>query len=384
MTQPDEEPPGVLVVYNVSHELAKGEPQDMIAELGVVTCARAVSKALEEAGYRVVLVPLQTELEAALAPYPPTEYVIFNLGEGLEGRLFEEARIAWALEAMGYRLTGSDGYAISQAVHKARTKALLAATGVPTPPWRVFRDPGEVPDAPLPGLPFPLIVKPVAEDASLGVGPEAVVHNPEALRRRVAYVVERYRQAALAESFILGREFNVSVWGEPPQVLPLAEIDFSAFFDPLECIVSFAAKWLENSFEYHHTPAVCPADVEPCLGGLIAETALRAYEIIGCRGYGRVDMRVADGVPYVLEVNANPDLSPDAGFARAACAAGYDYTAMTTHILSLALRQGDIYDYTSYEARSGSPLSHSDRCGDLYPDRDRLRRRVAASLSEPA
>lgn len=384
MTQSDEEPPGVLVVYNISQELAKGEPQDIIAELGVIACARAVSGALEEAGYRVVPVPLQTDLEAALTSYPPTEYVVFNLGEGLEGRLFEEARIAWALEAMGYRFTGSDGYAISRAVHKARTKALLAAAGVPTPPWRVFRDPAEVPDAPLPDLPFPLIVKPVAEDASLGVGPEAIVHNPEALRRRVAYVVECYRQTAMAESFISGQEFNVAVWSEPPQVLPLAEIDFSAFSDPLECIVSFAAKWLEDSFEYHHTPVVCPADVEPGLGELIAETALRAYEIIGCRGYARVDMRVADNVPYVLEVNPNPDLSPDAGFARAACAAGYDYTAMATHILSLALRQGDIYDYKSYGERSGSYLSHSDRCRNLYPDRDFLRTRVVASLSDPA
>jgi len=94
MTQSDEEPPGVLVIYNASQELVKGEPQDMIAELGVIACAQAVSRALKEAGYRVVPVPLQTELESALAPYPPTEYVIFNLGEGLEGRLFEEARIA--------------------------------------------------------------------------------------------------------------------------------------------------------------------------------------------------------------------------------------------------------------------------------------------------
>jgi len=380
----DEEPPGVLVLYNVSRELAKGEPQDMIAELGVVACAQAVSRALEEVGYRVVLVPLQTELETALAPYPPARYVIFNFGEGLEGRLFEEARIAWAIEAMGYRFTGSDGYAISQAVHKARAKALLAAAGIPTPPWKIFHDPAEVPDTPLPDLPFPLIVKPVAEDASLGVGPEAIVHDPGALRRRVAYVVRCYRQAALVEAFVRGREFNISVWGDPPQVLPLAEIDFSAFSNPLECIVSFAAKWLEDSFEYHHTPVVCPAEVEPWLGELIAETALRAYELLGCRGYARVDMRVADGVPYVLEVNPNPDLSPDAGFARAARAAGYDYTAMVTYILSLALRQGDVYDYMGYGERSRSYPGRSDRDRDFYPDRDCLRRRVVASVFDPA
>jgi D-alanine-D-alanine ligase len=380
----DQEPPGVIVLYNASDKLVKGEPRDLLAEQGVIACAQAVTDAFQKAGYHVAQVPIYNDVELALISYPPTRWVVFNLGEGLKGRLFEEARIAWALEAMGYRFTGSNGYTISWALHKPRTKALLAEAGVPTPPWKVFRDPAEVPSAPLPNLPFPLIVKPVAEDASLGIGPEAVVHNPEALRRRVAYVVKCYRQAVLAESFILGREFNVSVWNEPPQVLPLAEIDFSAFCDPLECIVSFAAKWLEDSFEYHHTPVICPANVEPWLGELIAETALRAYEMIGCRSYARVDMRVADGVPYVLEVNPNPDLSPDAGFARAARAAGYDYTAMTTYILSLALCQGDVYDYTSYEGRSGGPLSYSDRCGDLYPNRNRLRRRVAASLSDPA
>jgi D-alanine-D-alanine ligase len=334
-----EGPLGVIVLYNASDGLVKGEPRDMLAERGVVACARAIAEALQEAGCQVVQVPILSDVESALAPYAPTRWLIFNLGEGLGGRLFEEARIAWALEAMGYRFTGASGEAIARSTHKAQTKSLLLANGVATPPWWLFRHPDEV-DALAAELSFPLIVKPVAEDASIGVGPDAVVHTSQALRERVAYVVERYCQAALAEGFVAGREFNVALWGNPPQALPLAEIDFSAFADPYARIVSFAAKWEEQAFEYHHTPALCPAPVDDGLGWRIVATARRAWTAVGCGGYARVDMRLgADGVPYVVEVNCNPDLSPDAGFYNTARVAGYTYAGMAMHILDIAGNQ---------------------------------------------
>ena len=197
---------------------------------------------------------------------------------------------------------------------------------------------------------FPLIVKPVAEDASIGVGPGAVVHTARALCERVAYVVERYRQAALAEIFVDGREFNISVWGDPPQVLPLAEIDFAAFDDPYARIVSFAAKWEVDSFEYCHTPVLCPASVDPGLGDHVSDVARRAWTTIGCRGYARVDMRLGErDILHVVEVNCNPDLSPDAGFCRAARAAGYSYEDMVVHIAEIARRQHDAYDRVGFE-----------------------------------
>ncbi len=377
----DEEPPGVVVLYNHSQGLMKGEPCDLLAEQGVIACAHAVAQALEVAGHRVALVPIYTDVELALASYSPLDWVVFNLGEGLEGRLFEEARIAWALEAMGYSFTGSGGDAIARSTHKGRAKALLAAAGVPTPTWQVFFNPAEVEEVTVAALPFPLIVKPVAEDASLGVGPEAVVHTPAALRARVAYLVERYRQGALAEQFIAGREFNISLWGDPPEVLPLAEIDFSAFADPFQQIVSFAAKWEEDSFAYHHTPVVCPASVAPVLRDLIIATAKRAWGAIGCRGYARVDMRVAaDGTPYVVEVNCNPDISPEAGFFRAARAAGYDYVGMVAHILKFALRQCDIYDYESERARRFTDSATDGRRWRFQARRSGLRPGIVGRL----
>jgi D-alanine-D-alanine ligase len=329
-----ENPPGVVVLYNESLHLIKGEPHDMLAENGVIACAIAVAEALSPT-YNVVKVPIHTDVEIALASYPPSQWVIFNLGEGVEGRLFEIARIAWALEAMGYCFTGAGGEAIARTTHKALTKATLSQAGIPTPRGWLMRDTSDVSG----GYDFPLIVKPVAEDASLGIGPEAIVHDLESLRRRVNYIVECYRQAALVEEFISGREFNISIWGDPPEVLPLYEIDFSDFADPCAQIVSFAAKWEPDTFDYNHTPGICPASVSPELGDSITEIALGAWSALDCRGYARVDIRVDENEkPYVVEVNCNPDLSPDAGFFRATQAAGYSYPEMVTKILQLASR----------------------------------------------
>jgi len=193
----DRKPLGVVVLYNASDKLFKGEARDFLAEQGVITCAQAVADALQVAGYHVAQVPFYNDVELALAPYSPTRWMVFNLGEGLEGRLFEEARIAWALDAMGYCFTGSRGDAIARSAHKAQAKALLAANGVDTPSSWLFRHQDEVEALPV-DLPFPLIVKPVAEDGSIGIGPDAVVHTAQELRQRVAYVVEHYLQAALA------------------------------------------------------------------------------------------------------------------------------------------------------------------------------------------
>jgi D-alanine-D-alanine ligase len=360
MSSEDQEPPGVVVLYNHSTTIMKGEPRDLIADQEVVECARAIAAALQCKGYRTALVPISahgstvendvvasclsanpmtrasTDVEMALVPFPPTDWIVFNLGEGLEGRLFEDARIAWALEAMGYRFTGCDGDALSRSLNKARTKVLLAERGVATPPWAVFRHPAEVNAQRLSQLSFPVIIKPVAEDASLGIGPDAIAANEKAVRERVAYVVESYRQAALVEQFIAGREFNVALWGDPVEVLPLAEVDFSAFANPYERIVSFAAKWEQHTFEFSHTPVRCPAPVDRRLAGRIVRAALKSWRAIGCRGYARVDMRISEqNVPYVVEVNCNPDLSPDAGFYRAARAAGFSYENMIENILCL-------------------------------------------------
>lgn len=337
--------PPILVLYNQSEHLIKGQPQDLIADQGVIACAQAIGEALQEAGAYVAMLPFSGDVELALSPYSPTKWLVFNLGEGLAGRLFEEVRIAWALEAMGYHFTGCDAPALALSTHKARAKEALERAGVATPAWRLFSAPHAVTAAALEGLAFPLIVKPVAEDASLAVTEQAIVHSAEELRARVSWLVDNYRQAALAEAFIDGREFNISVWGDPPEVLPLAEIDFVIAKTAEERIVSFDAKWNPDSPAYSGTPVICPAQVSPTLGQRIREAALGAWRAIGCRGYARVDIRVdRDEVPYVIEVNCNPDISPDAGFYRAVRTAGYSYQEMALRIVKIAMEQTYTYD----------------------------------------
>ncbi len=334
----------VLVIYNDSEHLIKGRPEDIVAERGVVPCAYAVAQAAAGIGCIVELAPITADLELTLARYSPSEWLVFNLGEGLGGRLFEEVRIAWVLETMGYQFTGSDAVALAISTHKARAKAVLHSHGISTPPWRLFSSTGAITDDTLVGLPFPLFVKPVAEDASLGIDVGSVVRSLESLRARVALIVERYRQAALVETFIDGREFYVSLWGSTPTALPLAEVNFRTEFGQEARVVSFASKWQPESIDWASTPVTCPPSLDSSTEARIRELALAAWNAIGGQGYGRVDIRMDEtGTPWVLEVNCNPDLSADGGFFRSASAMGYSYPDMISHIVRLATER--THDY---------------------------------------
>jgi len=343
----------VIVLYNKTDELIKGESSDLIADAGVVYCAESIINTLRAGSYEVIDLPYDRDIELVLEEFPPDQYTIFNLGEGLAGKLLEEARIAWALEIMGYTFTGNSGDAIAKSTNKALTKHLLEQVGLDTPEWWVFSNPDEVIQHKSTLPTFPLIVKPIAEDGSIGLNGSAVVHNIGELQDRVEYIIEQYRQAALAERFIVGRELNVAVLGTPPQVLPIAEIDFSEFSNPFDRIVSFDAKWTEDSFEYNNTPSICPAKLSPALTAHIQKIAIKAWNVLGCSGYARVDMRLDErNVPYIVEVNCNPDISPNAGFNVAAAAAGFNFHKLITHILKHAWRRSNAYrQYTPKRTR---------------------------------
>ncbi len=321
----------VLILYNDVQSVDKGEAKDLVSAQGVALAARAVEEALRP-NHEVACVPVPFDPLEVLAEYDATEWVAFNLLEGLGSRADLEPEAVAILERLGYRHTGSSPETMALCLNKARTKRLLTSLGIPTPSFQLCDDANVEFHVPLPA-----IVKPVAEDASLGIDDGAVVTTVEELRRRVEYVVRTYREPALVEEFVEGREFNVALWGNgTAECLPLAEIDYSSFPDPLRRICSYAAKWEPEREEYHNTPVTCPADVASPLAERIRGVAIAAYEAAGCRGYARVDMRERGGQPYVLEINPNPDISPDAGFARAALAGGYPYPQMVEKILELA------------------------------------------------
>lgn len=349
----------ILVLYNQVDTIAKGEARDLVSAQGVALAAEAVEQALRPK-HEVVCLAISFDLAEALINYDPGLWVVFNLLEGLGDRADLEAEAAAILARLGYRYTGSPPETLALCLNKAQTKRVLESKGIPTPAYQICKDRGNRLTVPLPAM-----VKPVAEDASLGIDDGAVVTTYEQLRQRVSYILDTYQEPALVEEFIDGREFNIGLWGNgQPRCLPLAEIDYSGITDPLRRICSYAAKWEPEREEYHLTPVTCPAKVEGRLAKRIRSVAIAAYETLGCRGYARVDMRVRDGQPFVLEVNPNPDISPDAGFARAALAAGYSYQEMVERIADLATRK----------ARQPLVITLSRPCVPLYSEKARVTR----------
>ena len=324
----------VLVVYDLALGLERGRPEDILADETVEAVACGIAEALQPQVAEVRLVPVWDDLLSALRPYSPSDWVVFNLCESLGGLAFTEALVPRDLSRLGFRHTGSSYATLRLSTDKAKTKCLARSLGLTTPRFRVFRTGEERPIR----LHFPLIVKPVAEGGSFGVRGDSVARDPSELWPKIENCVQTYRQPALVEEFIVGREINVALWGNGrPQVLPISEINFEWTDDPLQKIVSFDSKWVKTSPEYSGTPARCPAKLTTRERNRIEAAAISMYSAVKVHGYARVDMRLRDGQPYVLEVNANPDLSLDAGFFRSASAAGYSYPGMLAEILRLSL-----------------------------------------------
>ncbi len=294
--------------------------------------ADTVERALVELGYacrRVYLSPSVATAVAQLEQLAPA--LVFNLVEsigGVGGRL----HLAPALvESLGLRVSGAGSAAMAASTDKVLAKRILRGAGLATPDWRTKQPP---PDG------WRWIVKPVDEDASLGIGPENVSADTAALARLAA---ERERSLGgrwFYERYVDGREFNVSLLedGGAFSVLPVAEISFDAFEAGAPRIVDYAAKWQPEAWSYANTPRTF--DIAPRDAGLlraITTLAQRSVSAFGLRGYARVDVRLdTAGRPWVLEVNANPCLSPDAGFAAAAGRAGLSRTDVVARIVRSA------------------------------------------------
>lgn len=320
------------------------------ADLDVLTQVEAVSAALRRRGHHVSVLPVSLDLaslQTALIAASPD--VVFNLVEALGGSDQLMILAPLLLETMKIPYTGAPARALFAVNDKIAAKRKMCAAGLPTPPWWS--------EAGLEGGGFRdrVIVKATGEHASLGLGDASVVpyETPEALRAAVRAAEARTGHAHFAEAYIDGREFNLSVLlDDAATVLPPAEIEFAAFAPGKPRIVGYDAKWDDRSFEYHHTPrtfAFPPSDAA-LLDGL-RHLARRACEVFGLRGYARVDFRVdSAGDPWILELNANPCLAPDAGFAAALDRAEIAYDDAMEAIVRAARRSaGDSKEATGHE-----------------------------------
>lgn len=309
---PDESGP-VLVLYNAPSPGA-GE-----SEAGILWEVEAVVASLQRLGVPHVAVGLRdlADLPPALSRHPA--HIAINLVEGFQHDPNDMTLVPAVCRAFGVEVTGSDTPCLSLVLDKWKTKTVLAAAGIRCPAGILVPVGQPVPPT---GLPVgSCIVKPVAADASEGIDAHSIVNSASpALHDLVRQIHEKFNQPALIEEMVGQRELNISVLqiGGAVQVLPLAEIDFSAFGADRPRIVGYAAKWNMDSFEYLNTVRVIPAPVTPEQADKIRAVALSAWSALGCRDYARVDIRLDDrGEPVVLEVNPNPDISQDDGYVDA-------------------------------------------------------------------
>ncbi|MFO1498370.1 MAG: ATP-grasp domain-containing protein [Verrucomicrobiota bacterium] len=300
--------------------------------------AAGVKQALGQLGYFVRCVPFAQQL-TRLAQSLRNFDVVFNLAESPFGCYEKEPHAAAFLELLGIPYTGNGPISLLLCKNKARTKQLLQAHGVATPRFCVCRT---VPRQRLP-LSFPLVVKPLCQDGSIGITDGSVVRTMPELRRAVGAVRRRQQQDAIAEEFLSGREFNVSVLGNgtsaaPYRVLPPGEY---VYHSPRWRLCTFDAKWDEQHPAYAAVEAVCPARIAAPLQQQLARMALSCARIFELTGYARLDFRLdATGQPQVFDINPNPDITPRMGIARSAEAAGLAYHEFLSALVRFGISKG--------------------------------------------
>ncbi len=324
----------VLILFNepvlpLSHPEAESEHE-------IHYTVDEVSKTLVAAGFSVTRLGTSHDparMTAAIEKKKPD--VVFNLFEGTADQSGNEAVVAGLLEWLQIPFTGCPSQTLCMARTKHIAKTLLQGAGLPTADFFVV-DKGPVLNC---TIPWPVIVKPAAQDASVGLDQGSVVQDLESLNARVELLIKNYGAPVLVEQFIVGREFNVGVIENPDlQVLPISEIKFIDKDPKFWPIVTYDAKWAPGTRDYESTPPLYPAPVSPRLKARVENLAREAFQLLGCRDYARVDFRVKpSGKPYILEVNPNPDFSPMAGLSGGLTSARLTHAQFTVDLVHQAL-----------------------------------------------
>jgi D-alanine-D-alanine ligase len=329
----------VAVLYN--EPVLPADHPDARSEADVVAVAHAVGEALIAGGLDarpLAAGPPVSGLVSDLTEARPD--LVFNLIEGFGGRSGGEAQVTALLELLGLPYTGCPSEAQALCHRKGATKALLLGNGLPTAPFLVL-EPGD----PIPSLSWlgPAMVKPEAEDASLGIDQGSVVSSPAELATRVAELQKAYGPGVMVEAYLPGPEFNVGVLGlAEPEALPVAEVVYQPAPGSWP-ILTYGAKWAEGSDEDRASPVRCPAQIDEGLAVRLRRLAVAAFRATGCRDVARVDFRLDErGEPMILEVNPNPDLGASAGWARALRVSGRDYKETLVALARQALERGPL------------------------------------------
>ena len=317
-----------------------------MSEYGVLDEVKSVERALSPLEHNTKIIPVALDINKLIDELRQNKPdIIFNLCESVDGDPTQEMNIAGLFELMKIPYTGTRAFNLGVALNKPLVKSILSQNGIPTASHFVTESASAFN---VNGHKFPMIVKPSREDASIGIHNESIVKNEKELRKRIEYVLEEHKQPVLVEEYIDGREINVSVVGNEELItFPISEIDFSSLPEDYPKIISYNSKWMYKTPEFHGTKAVCPAqNLSDKEIKIIQETAKKVYRLLGAADYARVDMRLKDGVPYVLELNPNPDIASDVpedtGFTRSAKAYGWEYSYLIQRIIGYALKRWEV------------------------------------------
>jgi len=322
----------VLILHNAVSAQATLDEQDVLVQVA------AVERSLDELGHDPASLPCTLNLEMLRSEILDAKPdVVFNLVEALAGSDRLMPLVPMLLDVLRIPYTGTPSLGIARTSDKLAAKREMRLAGLPTPvdfclPTASMNEQYNI-------LAERYLIKAVGEHASVGMDDASLVTPQNAAELQAACEAWSLRtgHACFAEAYVEGREFNLSLLDSPtgPQVLPPAEIDFSTYPAELPKMVGYRAKWVEASFEYQNTPRRFdfPTGDQQLLEQL-TELSRRCWQRFDLRGYARVDFRVDEnGNPWILEVNINPCLSPDAGFAAAVERAGIRYDEAIERIL---------------------------------------------------
>lgn len=336
------------------------EREDVLDSL---RCRESVAAALREGGHEVRLFDVTpehlteegcTSLRAELLSLRPK--CVFNLFEGFSADSAAEVRFCTVLEALGLAFTGNPPETLARCLDKAEAKERLRKAGLPVAPGFCVRNDW---NGAMPSLKYPLFCKPCCEDGSVGIGDDALVRTPEQLVDVLSCMLTSFPGGVLVEEFLPGREFNVGFLGNVRyELLGVSVIDYEGYGD-VPPFLNYASKWDPENPSYAIEVRV-EEGISPSLRKRIHSIAAKAGRVLGCRGYFRVDLRERDGRLHVLEVNPNPDLSPESGLARQGAFRGYSYPEVVSRLVRLAGKS----------APRREERERRDRCsaGDGCPD----------------
>jgi len=319
---------------NGKYDVPPQAPADALAEVDAAEYVEAYAEGIRLAGCEPMAREGPPDLGVINWLRETRPDFCFNVCEGFGGES-REAQMPALLEVMGLPYSGPTPLAAAVTQDKPTTKRLLASAGLPTPPFQVFETLDEASQC---DLPFPLFVKPKHEGTGMGIENKSLVANHHQLRAQVEKILLTYRQPALVETFIHGRELTCGVVGNNGdlRVLPILEVDFTGYPADLLPIYSSTHKNdLGHLFKYQ-----CPAVLPDCLTNEIERLTRAAFAVTGCRDYARVDFRVTDDAKiFILEINGLPGITPRSDMTLMANAEGQSHAQLVASVLTAALRR---------------------------------------------